>query len=70
MATLLLSDIFGFRLTNNYPETIKRILGSGLRDLKNGRYLEDKRKYEKCSSIDEYQEKKGDDFFARELKSP
>lgn len=46
-------------------ETSKRILGSGLRDLKDERYLEDKRKYEECSNIDEYLEKKGDDFIAQ-----
>ena len=47
------------------PETCKRILGSGLRDLNDERYLEDKRRYEESSNIDEYLEKKGDDFIAQ-----
>jgi hypothetical protein len=47
------------------PETSKRILGSGLRDLNDERYLEDKRRYEESSNIDEYLEKKGDDFIAQ-----
>lgn len=47
--------------------TCRRILGSGLRDLEDQYYLNEKKKYQECKNIDEYLKRKGDDFIA-ELK--
>ena len=44
------------------PETNRHILGSGLRNLEDEWYLEDKRKFKDCRDIDEFLERKGDDF--------
>lgn len=54
------------RLENQVDaETCKKILGSGLRDLKYAWYQEEKRKFIECGYIDEYLVKKGDDFIAQ-----
>jgi hypothetical protein len=51
------------RLENQVdPETCKKILGSGLRNLKDDWYQGEKQKFEECGSIDEYLIRKGDDF--------
>jgi hypothetical protein len=47
------------------PITNKRILGSGLRDLRDEWYLDEKQKYEACRDVDEYLVRKGDDFIAQ-----
>jgi len=47
------------------PETCKTILSSGLRDLKDESYLEAKKKYQECGSLDAYLERKGKDFITK-----
>jgi hypothetical protein len=46
------------------PETCKRILGSGLRNLEDDWFLETRKKYEEAGGIDAYLAKKGADFIA------
>lgn len=60
------------RLENQVdPETCKKILGSGLRNLEDDWYQDEKQKYEECGSIDDYLLRKGDDFIDQleELKA-
>lgn len=47
------------------PETSKRILGSGLRNLEDDWYLEGKEKFAECEDIDQYLQRKGNDFIAQ-----
>lgn len=46
-------------------ETCKKILGSGLRDLEYGWYEQEKKKFTESRDIDDYLEKKGQDFIAQ-----
>jgi len=46
-------------------ETSVRILGSGLRDLEDEWYLEERNKYRVCQNIDEYLDQKGRDFISQ-----
>jgi len=54
------------RLLNRVdPETCKQILASGLRDLDDEYYQEDRKKYLEAGDIDAYLQKRGDDFIAQ-----
>jgi hypothetical protein len=46
------------------PETCVKVLGSGLRNLEDDWYLDEKRKYEEAGGIDAYLRRKGADFIA------
>jgi hypothetical protein len=47
------------------PETCKQILATGLRDLRDEYYQEDRNKFLEAKNIDEYLERRGDDFIAQ-----
>lgn len=47
------------------PETYQQILSNGLRHLEDEWFLEDKKKFLECKSLDEYLERKGEEFIAQ-----
>jgi hypothetical protein len=60
-----LTEIVMKRLESMDPKKCKEILASGLRDLADEYYLEDKKKYLECKDIDEYLERKGMEFISQ-----